>query len=125
MHHRLCLPRPQQPRLGLRGIYKNALLMELEDHGVHGEPELPLPVSYKMSIIGECRSDIVIANLLVVELKAQEGILPGHISQLRAYLRCSRIENGLLLNFGPRQVDVKRVIESRKEETGKTSIKAG
>lgn len=93
-------------------VYKTALVYELRQAGIQVKPNCPLQVHYREIIAGDCYADLVVEGVVAVELKAQESILPGHMLQLRAYMRTSGIKVGLLINFGPTQVDVKRVIES-------------
>lgn len=53
-------------------------------------------------IIGEFRADLVVERKVIVELKACERIVAAHEAQLISYLRSSKLELGLLLNFGPK-----------------------
>jgi GxxExxY protein len=59
-----------------------------------------VPVSYKGLTIAEgYRADLLVENQIIVELKASETILPIHEAQLLTYLRMSKLEVGLLMNF--------------------------
>ena len=51
--------------------------------------------------IGDFRADLIVANTVIVELKAARALEPSHEAQLLNYLRASDLEVGLLLNFGP------------------------
>lgn len=97
----------------LEHVYRNGLALELGDAKLEVRIEVPLTVSYKGAAIGHCAADLVVEGILAVETKAQESILPGHMAQLRAYLRCSGIPFGLVVNFGPARVDIKRVALGR------------
>jgi GxxExxY protein len=84
----------------LESAYLKCLCHELELLKIPFEPELPLPVHYK-GIDLECgyKIDILVAGVLVLELKAVEKIHPVHEAQLITYLRLGRWTVGLLLNF--------------------------
>lgn len=61
------------------------------------------------AIIGAFYADLLVADKVIVELKTAEQIHPEHLAQLSNYLKATRIEVGMLLNFG-RQTSFKRVI---------------
>jgi GxxExxY protein len=84
----------------LESAYEECLCFELTSHGIPFGRQIPLPVIYK-SVHLDCayRMDLVIHNMLVVELKTIERILPVHEAQLLTYLRLSGITTGLILNF--------------------------
>ena len=98
----------------LEHVYRNALALELEKEGFGVRIEVPIQVQYQGTVVSNCFADLIVERLVVVETKAKDALLPGHLSQLRAYLRSSGIEAGLALNFGPAKVDVKRADWSRK-----------
>lgn len=105
-------------RLGpgfLEHVYRNALALELAGEGIRSIPEVPLGVKYNGLPVGSCFADLVVESIVVVEVKAQEAILPGHLLQLHAYLRCSGLETGLVINFGPKRVDVRRVAATKRD----------
>ncbi len=65
------------------------------------ERQYPLSVRFRGEHIGDFRADLVVADNVIVELKAVKALEPFHEAQLLNYLRASDIEVGLLLNFGP------------------------
>ncbi|MCE9584023.1 MAG: GxxExxY protein [Planctomycetes bacterium] len=93
----------------LEHVYRNGLALELTDMGLRAKVEVPLTVLLRGAPVGHCSADLVVEGVVAVETKAQEAILPGHLAQLRAYLRCSGLPAGLVMNFGPSRVDVRRV----------------
>jgi GxxExxY protein len=97
----------------LEHVYRNALALVLRREGLHVQVEAVLDVHFDDVKVGWCEADLIVERIVVVETKAREGILPGHEARLGAYLRSSGHELGLLLNFGPVRVDVKRVVETR------------
>jgi GxxExxY protein len=91
----------------LESIYVNALVIELNDAGLKFEREKRYSVSYKGAEIGFFNADLVIENRLIVEIKAVESLCVAHSIQLVNYLAASMIDNGLLLNFGPKRLEFK------------------
>ena len=92
----------------LESIYKNALLIELEENGLSAETEVPINVYYNNVIVGEFRANIVVENAVVIELKATQHLTPIHEAQLVNYLTATGIEHGLLINFGSEKIEIKR-----------------
>ncbi|HXG65067.1 MAG TPA: GxxExxY protein [Blastocatellia bacterium] len=84
----------------LESAYRACLCKELAVRGIPFERERPLPLEYK-GIHLECgyRIDILVANAVVVELKAIEALAPVHQAQLLSYLRLGGWQVGLLINF--------------------------
>jgi GxxExxY protein len=88
----------------LEAVYENALCYELSLRGAPYERQIAIPVKYKGLAIGEGRADVLVARVLVVELKALPALLPAHVSQVLSYLKATGLSLGLLLNFGERQL---------------------
>jgi GxxExxY protein len=62
------------------------------------------------AILGEYFADLFVENCLIVELKACQAIANEHIAQLFGYLKSSRIETGLLINFGAPKLQIKKYL---------------
>ena len=92
----------------LESVYHKAMLIELTKHGLKVESEKPLEVYYDDQIIGKFFADLVVDDTVIVELKSVQKIAKEHEVQLVNYLNCIRKDIGLLINFGPTSVDVKR-----------------
>ncbi|MDQ3087285.1 MAG: GxxExxY protein [Acidobacteriota bacterium] len=84
----------------LESAYEKCLCYELTQAGFEYKQQLPLPVIYK-GINLECgyRMDVVVEDLVIVEIKAIERILPVHEAQLLSYLKLYNKKVGLLMNF--------------------------
>ncbi len=84
----------------LESAYEECLCEELRLRQIPFERQRPLPVIYKTRQL-DCgyRLDIVVANLVVVEIKAVEALAPIHDAQLLTYLRLGGWQAGLLINF--------------------------
>jgi len=61
-------------------------------------------------IIGEYFADLFVENCLIIELKACSNLADEHIAQIPGYLRSSKIEHGLLINFGAAKLQIKKYI---------------
>lgn len=90
-------------RLGpglLESVYHKCLVKELELRNISFKSEYKIPYSYKGLIIDiELRCDLLIEDILVVELKAIENILPVHEAQILTYMKLLEVPKGLMLNF--------------------------
>jgi len=84
----------------LERVYQNALYYVLIDKGLECEPEKPIKVYHNGRVVGDYRSDLLVENKVLLELKASEELNPANEKQLINYLKATDIEVGLLLNFG-------------------------
>lgn len=91
----------------LEKVYENALRIELEKLGLTVKQQEPISVVYEGHVVGEYYADLWVDGCVVVELKAAQAIAKEHEVQLVNYLTATRVEHGLVLNFGP-SVQVKR-----------------
>ena len=91
----------------LEAIYANALAFELAEASIPFEREKRIPVYYREHIMGDYIADLIIDGKIVVELKAVEGLLNAHSVQLVNYLSATRLDSGLLLNFGAKSLQFK------------------
>ncbi|MFC1758206.1 GxxExxY protein [Planctomycetota bacterium] len=92
----------------LESVCQNALSIELTKNGIRHAQETPIRVWYDEHVVGEFKADFLVEDSLIVELKSVTEIAVAHEVQLVNYLAATRIEAGLLINFGPTKVDVKR-----------------
>jgi GxxExxY protein len=92
----------------LESVYKKAMIIELSKSGLKTEAEKALKVYYDDIIVGDFYADLYVADEIVVELKSARQIVPEHEVQLVNYLNGMRKEIGLLINFGPKSVEIKR-----------------
>ena len=92
----------------LESVYLNALLIEFQDNGLKAEREVPINVYYNNHLVGEFRADIVVEKCVIIELKAVQHLTATHEAQLVNYLTATKIEHGLLINFGSEKIEIKR-----------------
>jgi GxxExxY protein len=84
----------------LEKVYERAMIHELQKQGCTVETQKSIKVYYDGKEIGDYFADMVVDNSVIVELKAAESLCYEHEIQLINYLRATKIEVGLLLNFG-------------------------
>lgn len=98
----------------LEKVYENALAHRLRKLGIKVEQQFPLAVfDEDGTVIGEYFADLFIEDCLIVELKACSTLVDEHIAQILGYLRSSRIEHGLLINFGNQKLQIKKYVLSK------------
>lgn len=96
----------------LESVYQQSMLIELQKANLSAQQESPIQVRYEGQIVGEFQADIVVESRMIVELKAIEALAKVHEVQVVNYLRATGIEVGLLLNFGPTEVQVRRLTKT-------------
>ncbi len=94
----------------LESVYEKSLLIELGKEGVKAESQKPVDVYYEGQTVGEFIVDILVEDQIVLELKSVRQLATAHEVQLVNYLCATGMDVGLLLNFGPHKVDVKRKV---------------
>ncbi len=84
----------------LESVYIEVLIYELRKMGLHCKKEVGIPIHYE-DIIFEIgfRADLIVQDLVIIELKAIEKVLPVHKKQLMTYLKLTGKKLGLLVNF--------------------------
>lgn len=90
-------------------IYQRALKMELIHAEIPFVREFEMPIYYMNQQIGTRRVDFLVENILSVELKATTKLEDGHFAQAINYLEAYNLEVGLLINFGERSLNFKRL----------------
>ncbi|HEY5934202.1 MAG TPA: GxxExxY protein [Kofleriaceae bacterium] len=83
----------------LETLYEEALHIELRLRGIPFESQVAVSIPYKGHVVGRSQLDLVVANELIVELKAVETVLEIHRAQVLSYLRATGSRLGLLINF--------------------------
>lgn len=87
----------------LESAYQQCLAYEMHLTGLSFKLQLPMPVVYKeVSLDCGYRLDMLVEELLVVELKAGDELLPIHQAQLLTYMKLAHAPLGLLINFNVR-----------------------
>jgi GxxExxY protein len=90
-------------------IYQRALEIEFSDNGVPHSREFEMPIYYHGKEIGIRRVDFLVENKISVELKALIELAPVHLAQAKNYLEAYNLETGLLINFGSKSLEYRRL----------------
>jgi GxxExxY protein len=97
-------------------VYENSLRIELQKLGVGIKQQEPINVFYEDHCVGEFKADLWVGDRIIVEVKAVQTLMSRHEVQLVNYLTATKMDNGLLLNFGP-SVQVKRKFREYKPKS--------
>ena len=89
-------------------IYQRALMLQMRADGLEPSREVWIPVKYKDHLVGRKRVDFVVASVMV-EIKAKVLLEPVHFVQALSYLNASGYKVGLLINFGGKTLQIKRL----------------
>jgi GxxExxY protein len=98
----------------LEKVYKNALAQELTNRGHSVKQQFSIQVYYESKVVGDYFADIIVNDKIILELKTSEIIAKEHEAQLINYLKATRMEIGLLLNFGKTPQFRRKIYTSQK-----------
>ena len=90
-------------------IYQRAMAIEMPFQNLAFEREKEMPIYYREQQIGTRRVDFFVEGVVMVELKAIVRLEDVHLAQAMNYLEAYNMEVGLLINFGARSLEFKRV----------------
>ena len=93
-------------------IYQRALAIEMAKQGLSFQRELEMQIHYDGQEIGTRRVDFLVEDKVMVELKAVTMLEDVHLAQAINYLEAYQLEVGLLLNFGAKSLEYRRVVKS-------------
>lgn len=96
----------------LEKVYENALTLKIKKIGLKAEQQYPIKVNFENEVVGEFFADILVEDKIIVELKALQELSDVHEAQLINYLKATKIEVGLLINFGP-NIKIRRRIYTK------------
>jgi GxxExxY protein len=99
-------------------IYARCLAIELEKVQLKFQRELEWPVYYEGSIVGRKRVDFMVEDKIAVELKAIAELTNKELAQALNYLESHQLETGLLINFGSKSLQFKRLINEQRLKSG-------
>ena len=94
-------------------IYQRALKIEMADNGINFSREHEMSIYYKQLQIGTRRVDFLVDGLISVELKATIKLEDVHFAQAINYLEAYDLEVGLLINFGAKSLEFKRLLNGK------------
>jgi GxxExxY protein len=94
-------------------IYQRALELEFKENSIVHKREFEMPILYKEIKIGSRRVDFLVNELISVEIKAIIKLEDVHLAQAMNYLEAYNLEVGLLINFGARSLEFKRLTNKK------------
>jgi len=95
-------------------IYSKCLAIEFDRAGIKYQKELDVPVYYEEMIVGRRRVDFMVEEKVIVELKVIAELTDQNLAQALNYLECHKLEVGLLINFGSKSLQFKRLINQER-----------
>ncbi|RKR81138.1 GxxExxY protein [Mucilaginibacter gracilis] len=95
-------------------IYQRCLAIELNKAVLLFTKEYEMPVYYDGINVGSRRVDFLVEDKIIVELKATSRLEAAHLAQAINYLEAYNLETGLLINFGSKSLEFKRITNERK-----------
>ena len=99
----------------LEKVYENALAHRLRKAGLQVKQQHPIQVfDEDGTLIGDYLADLLVEVDLIIELKAAKAIAPEHEAQILGYLKSSRMEHGLLINFGSYKFEIRKFAWTQK-----------
>jgi GxxExxY protein len=101
-------------------VYENALVHLIRKAGLKVVQQYPIKVTFDGILVGEFVADLLVEDRVLVELKAVSMLVNEHTAQALNYLRASRLEQCLLINFGRNKVEIKRLLPSASWKSAKS-----
>lgn len=105
----------------LESVYENSFAILLNEYKLNGTLQVPVNVYFRDHEVGKFRADLIVNDLILVELKACQALLPEHTAQVLNYLRATKYEVGLLFNFGPKPLVKRYIFDNERKKTTATS----
>ena len=97
-------------------VYQRCLEIELNKTDLTFTREFTMPIMYEGIQVGTRRVDFLIENEIMVELKAVIELEDVHLNQAKNYLEAYNVETGLLINFGAKSLQFKRLFNKKKDD---------
>jgi GxxExxY protein len=94
----------------VESVYERSLIIELKKASFKTVSQKPIKVFYEGEVVGNFKSDIIVDDLIIIELKSVKNIVTEFEVQLVNYLTATMKPVELLLNFGPKKVEIKREV---------------
>lgn len=98
----------------LEAVYHEALMHELNERKIPFQTNVKLQVSYKKLVLNKVYyADLICYDKIIIELKAMDGLTSEHESQVINYLKATGYQLGLLINFGTKSLQYKRIVNTK------------
>jgi len=96
----------------LEKVYESALVHELRSENLYAVQQSPIEIRYDGVVVGQYVADIIVENKVLIELKAVCEFDDTHLAQCLNYLKATGLKLCLLMNFGTKRVEIKRVVNN-------------
>ncbi len=97
-------------------VYQRALEIELNKRKIKNAPEFEIKILYKEEYIALRRVDFLVNDIITIEIKAKAELDDVHLAQAINYLEASHYPIGLLINFGAKSLQFKRLYNKKSSE---------
>ena len=94
----------------LEKVYENSLLILLRENRIEASAQVPIKVTFHGQMVGDYIADILVANSIILELKAQDKLSEIHKAQTLNYLKARGLKLAILLNFGRKRLESERLV---------------
>ncbi len=95
----------------LEKVYENALAHRLKKSGYQVEQQAPIKVyDEDGTLIGDYIADLLIESRVIIELKTAKTLAPEHVAQVLHYLKATKLQHGVLINFGSQMFQIRKFI---------------
>lgn len=101
----------------LEAVYQAALEKELSLRRISFQPQLELPVTYKNDIVGVYKTDLVVDDKIIVEIKSVSRLNSAHEAQAHHYLAATGKQLAIIINLGAGSLEQRRVAKSENSRT--------
>ena len=94
-------------------IYQRCMAIEMDRSGLNFGREIEQVIYYDGNDVGTRRADFIVENQVIVELKALINLEDVHLAQAMNYLEAYNLQTGLLINFGSKSLQFKRLFNKK------------
>jgi GxxExxY protein len=94
----------------LEKVYENALMLMLKKNDIEAQQQVPIDVLFNEEVVGQYYADILVDGKIILEIKAVDKIIGGHVAQVINYLKATKLKLGIILNFNKESLEYKRVV---------------
>jgi GxxExxY protein len=105
-------------------VYRESMRLALEQAGLRAHAEVPISVTFRGQLVGAFRADLIVNEAVLLELKTCDALAQEHQSQTLNYLRATKIEVALLMNFGPLPKFKRFVMDNRIKKPSRKSVQS-
>jgi len=99
----------------LESVYEKCLMIELNKTGLEAKAQQGIAVHYDEQVMGEFVADIIVEDEVILELKSVTRVVKALEVQLVNYLTATKMDVGLIINFGEKRVEIKRKVRQLPE----------